>query len=360
MRSRSFADSAGVALGAAVEAIWCGALGAAFAGVTVGASMALAVFAWVVVLTAALLARRLAAGEHGERPARLFAMALIAAAAGVLLVAGRAWAHPSPLWLVVRDVVYSGGLVALGLYLGRESQSPETAVRRAVRGFALLCAVLALAALVGSEPRWAPGALVAALLVGGLFVAIVRYQTLTDLVDPVERLPAWPWLLAVVGAVLLVIATGALLSQVLGVEVVLWVLSVLAGVLRYALAAVAYLVGYLALDLARVIARLMGALHLHAWHPSQQRPVAPHPTVLRRLNARHLTIWSGSRLVATVVGVLVAVGLSFALVTLALRRFRREPPAQVMVVEEREAAGSLRSAAGAAAARWRRRLRRRL
>ena len=88
--------------------------------------------------------------------------------------------------------------------------------------------------------------------------------------------------------------------------------------------------------------------------------MAPHPTVLRRLNARHVTIWSGSRLVATVVGVLVAVGLSFALVTLALRRFRREPPAQAMVVEEREAVGSLRSAAGVAAARWRRRLRRRL
>ncbi len=88
--------------------------------------------------------------------------------------------------------------------------------------------------------------------------------------------------------------------------------------------------------------------------------MAPHPTVLRRLNARHLTIWSGSRPVAHVLGALAAVGLSFALVALALRRFRREPPAQVMVVEEREAVGSLRSAVGVAAARWRRRLRRRL
>jgi hypothetical protein len=351
MRSRSFPDRAGVALGAAVEAVWCGALAAAVAGVTMAAAVLLAVvFAWVVVLAAALLARRFDAGERGERAARLLAMALIVAAAGALLVAGRAWAHPSPLWLVARDVVYSGGLVALGLYLGREPQSPETAVRRAVRGFGLLCAVLALAALVGSEPRWAPGTLVAALLIGGLLVAIVRYRTLSALVDPTERLPAWPWLLAVAGAVLAVVATGALLSQVLRVEVVLWALGAVAAVLRYALAAVAYLAGFVVLDLARVIARILSALHLHPWHPSMHRPAPPHATQLRRLSARHLTIWRGSRLVATVLAAVAAVGLSFALVTLALRRFRREPPAQVMVVEEREALGSLRSAAGTVAA----------
>ena len=316
------------------------------------------VFAWVAVLAAALLARRFSAGEGRERPARLLAMALILAAAGVLFVADRAWAHPSPLWQVARDVVYSGGLVALGLYLGGEPQSPEAAVRRAVRGFGLLCAVLALAALAGSVPGWASWALVAALVAGGLLVATVRYQTLTDLVDPAERLPAWAWLLAVVGAVLVVVATGAVLAQVLSVDVVLWALSVLAGVLRYAFAAAAYLVGYVALDVARVVAGLLGALHLHAWHPSGHRQAAPAPTVLRRLNPQNLRVWRGSRLIATVVGTLGAVALSFVLVAVALRRFRRELPAQAMVVEEREALGSLRSVAGAVAAHWRRRLRR--
>ncbi len=132
------------------------------------------------------------------------------------------------------------------------------------------------------------------------------------------------------------------------------------GVLRYALAGAAYVVGYAALQLAHGIAWLLAALHLHAWHPGGQRPAAPRPTALRRLNARSFKVWRGSRLVATAVGALVAVALSFALVTVALRRFRREPPAQVMVVEEREALASLRSAAGALAARLRRRLRRRL
>lgn len=357
MRSRSFPEHAAVVLAAAVEAIWSGGLVAALTGAS---ALLLIAFAWVTVLAAALLARRFGAGEGRERPARLLAMALILTAAGVLLVADRAWAHPSPLWQIARDVVYSGGLAALGLYLGSEPQSPETATRRAARGFGLLCATLALAALVGSVPGWAPWVLVAALVVGGLLVAIVRYQTLTELVDPVERLPAWPWLLAVVGALLVVVATGALLSQVLRVDVVLGMLNVLMGVLRYALAGAAYVVGYAALQLAHGIAWLLAALHLHAWHPGGQRPAAPRPTALRRLNARSFKVWSGSRLVATAVGALVAVALSFALVTVALRRFRREPPAQVMVVEERETLASPRSAAGALAARLRRRLRRRL
>ena len=50
--------------------------------------------------------------------------------------------------------------------------------------------------------------------------------------------------LAVAGVVLGVIAVGALLSQVLDVDLVRWVLGVLAGLLRYALDGVAYLIGW--------------------------------------------------------------------------------------------------------------------
>ena len=67
-----------------------------------------------------------------------------------------------------------------------------------------------------------------------------------------------------------------------------------------------------------------------------------------------------SRLIASAVGALVAIGLSLALVAVALRRFRREPPAEVAVVEDREALATLRSAAAASASRLGRRLRRRL
>ncbi len=357
MRSRSWLEHAGLAFGAAAEGIWCGALAAALTG----ASWALlAVFAGVTVLAAAQIARRFRIGESRERAPRLLALTLILVATCVLLAAGRAWAHPSLLWQSVRDFVFASGLVLLGVYLGRASQVPEAAVRRAVRGFALLCVVLVCAALAGSAPGWAPAAVVAALVVGGLLIAIVRYQALTDLVDSAERLPAWPWLLAVAGAVLGVIAVGALLSQVLGVDVLLWALGVLASLLRYALDGVAYVVGYAGAGLLRAVAWLLSVLHVHARDPSQVPHLAARPPVLKLRHAGGTRIWSGSKPFFTAVGALVAIGLSLALVVVALRRFRREPLAESAVVEDREALTSLSSAAGELAARLRRRLRRRL
>ena len=65
--------------------------------------------------------RRAAAAPGGDgarrarAPARVLAVALILGATGALLVAGRAWAHPSLLWQVARDVVYAGGLVLVGI-----------------------------------------------------------------------------------------------------------------------------------------------------------------------------------------------------------------------------------------------------
>ena len=73
---------------------------------------------------------------------------------------GRAWAHDYILWQVVRDVVFVALLVFLGIRLGGEEQSPEGAVRRAIRAFVLLCAVLVFAALDGSTPGWAVAAVV--------------------------------------------------------------------------------------------------------------------------------------------------------------------------------------------------------
>lgn len=381
MRSRFVPELAGVALGAAAEGIWAGALAAALTGAS---AAVLIVFAFVTVLGAALLARRYGAAEGAEhaaatgrepaaeraarmgreraalRAARLRALVLIAVAAGVLLVAGRAWAHPLVFWQIARDIVYAGGLAALGLSLGSDPPAPEAAVRRAVRAFALLGAVLLVAALAGSRPGWAAWAVIASLLVGGLLVAIVRYQVLTDVVDPVERLPAWPWLLAVLGAVLVVIAAGALLSQVLRVDVLLWGLAALAGVLRYGLAGVAYLVGYAGAGLLRAIGWLLGLVHVHALGSVRRPMAAPTTAVLPRHNPASLTVWKRSKLMFTAVAAVAAVALAVALVAIALRRFARKPPAAVLVVEEREALGSLRSAAGAFGARLGRRLRRRL
>ena len=357
MRSRSNLEFAGLALGAAAEGIWSGSLAAALTGAS---AAALVVFACVTVAAAAYLARRLSLSEVGERAARLLAVTLALVAAGVLLAAGHAWAHHALLWQAVRDVVYGGGLVLLGISLGRARQSPEAAARRAVRGFTLLCVVLVCAALAGSEPGWASGAVVASLVVGGLLVAMVRYRDLTDLVDAAERLPAWPWLLAVLGAVLGVLAIGALVSQVLRVDLVLGALDVFAGLLRYALDGVAYVLGYAGAGLLRGIAWLLALVHVHAWHPHRVPQLVQRPPALSQRHAGGFKFPSVLRLIGTALGALVAMGLSLALVALALRRIRRGLRAEATIVEEREALASLRSVAGEFAARLGRRLRSRL
>jgi len=357
MSSRFFSEQAGLALGAAAEAVWCGAAVAALLGAS---AFALIAFAWVVVLTAAVLAHRHSGREGGERRARLLAMAIVLAAVGVLLGVGRAWTRPYLPWWFVLAVLYSGALVALGLHLGSAPPWPETATRRAVRSFALLCAVLVTAALGGSTPPWAPWALVAALVLGALLVAVVRYRTLADVIDPAERLPAWPWLLSVVAAALVVIATGALLAEVLRAELVLWVLGVLATGVEDALAGLAFVVGAAGIELIRGIAWLAGALHLHSGHLTLHMKPVPILHARKQLLPPDRAPWHGSRVAAAVAGVAAAVGLSLALVVVALRRFRRVPPAHLMVLEEREALGSVRSAAGDLAALFARRLRRRL
>jgi hypothetical protein len=357
MRFGSRLAFAGLALGGAAEGIWAGCLAAAITGAS---AAALAVFACVTVVGAAYLARRLGLGGMGERAARLLAVTLALAAGGVLLAAGRAWTHQALPWHVVRDVVYGGGLVLLGINLGRDRQSPEAAARRAVRGFALLCAVLVCAALAGSPPAWASGAVVASLIAGGLLVATVRYRDLTDLVDPSERLPVWPWLLAVLGAVLGVLAVGALVSQVLRVDVLVGALGSFASVLRYALYGVAYLIGHVGAGLLRGIAWLLGLVHVHALHPRKVPQLVQRPPTLSQHHAGGFEVPSALKLIGTAVGALVAIGLSLGLVALALRRIRRGPPSEALVVEEREALASLRSVAGGFAARLGRRRRPRL
>ena len=90
-----------------------------------------------------------------ELAGRVVAGIFVAVAVILLLGVGRVWAHDYVLWQVVRDVVFVTLLAFLGVRLGGEEPSPESAVRRAIRGFALLCAVLVFAAAAGSTPGWA-------------------------------------------------------------------------------------------------------------------------------------------------------------------------------------------------------------
>ncbi len=277
------------------------------------------------------------------------------------MVAGRAWAHPSLLWQAARDFVYAGGLVLVGISLGRSTQAPDVAVRRAVRAFALLCVILVVAALAGSEPGWGAAAVVTSIAAGGLLVAVARYGDLIELVDPAERMPALPWLLAVAGAVLVVVAAGALLSVVLRADAVLWALHALGGVLRFALDGIAFAIGYAGATLARGLAWVLGLLHVHPWHAKWVPPQAPKPPVAAPYRHGSGFKFPGTaKLAGMIAGAVLVIGGLLALVALALRRVRREAPAEASVLEEREELTSLRSAAGQFAGRLGRRLRSRL
>jgi len=340
-----------VALAAAVEGIWAGALAAALSGASGPALMA---FAAAVVFAAALLARRVAGGEvaggeatggeaarkgagvegsegKGSRgegsglKARALAAALTLVAAGALLIAGHGWALPASLWLIAADVAYAAVLVVLGLALGGEPLVPEAAVSRAVRGFALLCVILAGARLIGgSAPAWAGVAVVVTLLAGCLLVAATRYEALTALVPSAGRAPVWPWLLAVVGVVASVAVAGVLVGQVLRIDVLLWLLAAVGGVLRYVVEALGFAVALIGAGLIRAIGGVLGLFHVH-FVRAPKPPHGPALHVLAHRTVTHTRSWVVPRLVATVVGVALAIGVPLALTLVALRRVRRTP-----------------------------------
>ena len=347
MHFRSTLEHAGVALGAATEGVWVGAL----AAVLTGAPWAgLAIFSSITVAAAAYVAHPAGNDERDERKARILAGALVVIATGVLLVAGRGWMHQHLVWQIVRDVVFVSGLALLGIILGHGRQAPDDAVARAVRGFALLCVVLVGAALNGSTPRWAPPAVVAALLAGGLLIAVVRYRSLTDQVANADRLPLLPWLLGVAGTVLGVVAIGMLFIQLFAVDVVR---DALEGGLLHALEGVAYVVAVI----LRALDWLFGLLRLRAPSPEALPRWTPPPLLGE---PSHTTRTSGTlRLIVSAGLAAAAIGLAVAFVMMALRRFRREPVGEE-VAEEREALSTVRSAAGRHVAGMGRRLRRRL
>jgi hypothetical protein len=354
MRSRSALDHTGIALGAAVESIWCGALAAAL---THAPWSLLVLFALLTMVAAAEIARWMSRHEGRQGAVRLLVMTLVVVAAAILFAAGRSWLHPFVVWQVVRDALFASGLVFLGIHVGRASPLPEDAVRRSVRAFALLCTVLVVAAIGGETPGWAAVAIAAAVLGGALLIAVVRYRTLADQVDAADRLTHWRWLPAVTAVVLIVIAAGALLSQLLDLDVLQTTLGAVAAVLRYMLAGVAYLIGWAGALLVRGIGWVLGLLNLHA---VQNEPLEPPVAAPQYSPAPRTHVPGSLRLVATIAGVAAAAGLAITLVVVALRRFQRGAAAEEQVVEERETLTSLRSAARRYTSRMGRRLRRRL
>lgn len=350
MRSRSLADALPPAFGAVAEGVWTGAMAALVTGDSGAAYMAGAATA---VAAAALLARYAGRGEGPGRGARALAVALTLVVAATMLVAEHSWSSPHLVASVLVAVAFSALLVLLGISLGRETMSAERALRRALRGFGLLCVLLALAALSDATPGWASGAVVAALVAGALLVVAARAEALSASVPAEDRAPAGRWLLAVVGVLLFVVAVGALVSLLLQVDVLLWALAAAGDVIRYLLQLVAFVVGWVGAGLVRVLSWALGLFHLRPLPPVEP-PAAPpvHAAVPKR--APGTGAWGAARVAAMIAAAAVAVAVPLLLVAFALRRFRRPTPTGVE--EERESVLTFRAAAGQTAGRLRRRL----
>ncbi len=353
MRSRSGLDLAGLALAAAVDGVWCGALAAVLTGASWIPSTA---FAFAVVVVAGYGARQNSGAER-ERIACIVAVAVVLVATGVLFCAGQSWAHPYVVWHGGRDVVFVSMLVVLGIRVGRAVVSPEEAMWRAVRAFGLLCAMLVCAAAAGATPSWGAWVIVASVVVGGLFIAVVRYRDLTDAVNDADRLPAWPWLAAVAAALLGIIAVGLLLTHVVSPNVLRWVLETLAAGLSYALASVAFVIGWAGAWLLRGAEHMFTLFHLHAAGSKSIESLVAEPSYVPATSTADLDTL---RVVLMIGAAVAAVATSLAIVAVALRRSRREPPDQEAVEEEHETLTSPRSAALKRAAAIGRLLRRRL
>ena len=208
------------------------------------------------------------------------AAVLVAVGIAVLFGAGQAWTHDYLLWQVGRDAVFVSGVLLLGVRLGGDDLTPESAVRRAFRGFALLCAVLVCAAIAGSTPAGPPQPWSPPWSREALLIAVMRYRSLTELVAASDRLPSWPWLVAVTGAILCVVAMAALLGQLLSVDILRWLLSAAAAALSTALDAIIYAVGWAGAGLARALGWVLGLFHVRAPHLDLKPPPASRVKVV--------------------------------------------------------------------------------
>ena len=349
MRSRSTLEWTGTAFGAVAQGVWCGVLGSLLSAAS---WPALAVFAAATMLVAAAASRWASADPARLPRARALLAGVVLVAAAVLLVAGRAWDHPYLGWQIARDAGFSAGVAVLGVWIARGDFGPDEAFGRAARAFGVLFAVLLLCGLTGTPVEGSAAAVATVVVAGGLHVALLRYRVLTEVVSEDDRLPVWPWLLAVTTAIVAVLVVTGLAAALLGGETLH---TVFAG----ALTVVAYVAGALAWVVAvvvRGVAWLAGLAHLHVPHhelpkvPAGRVATAPPDQVPIAASALTRTlVTAGLAVLATAAAIAVAV--------FALRRLSREDSRDEAVVEERETVRSVSSATGAALGGIRRRLR---
>jgi hypothetical protein len=349
MRSRSTLEWAGTAFGAVAQGVWCGVLGSLLSAAS---WPALAAFSAVTMLAAAIASRGALADPARLRRGRVVLAGLVLLAAAVLLVAGRAWGHPYLGWQIIRGACFSAGVVVLGVWMARGDFGPDEAFARAVRAFAAICGVLVLAGLTGTTVAWPAAAVATVVVAGGLHVALLRYLVLTDVMSEDDRLPVWPWLLAVTTAIVAVLVLTALAAALLGGDTLHHVLAGALTVIGYVAGALAWVVALV----LRGVGWLAGLAHLHV--PELQPPkIAVGGGKALRPEYQPPAARSALTRVLAMTGLAVlAIGVSIAVVVFALRRLSRGLPGDEAVVEERETVRTVTSATGAALAGLRRRL----
>jgi hypothetical protein len=349
MRSRSTLEWAGTAFGAVAQGVWCGVLGSVLSAAS---WPALAAFAAATMLVAAAASRWTSAEPARLSRGRTLLAGVVVLAAAVLLVAGRAWGHPYLGWQIVRDVGFSAGVAMLGVWIARGDFGPDEAFGRAARAFGILCAVLVLCGLTGTPVQWPAAAVATAVVAGGLHVALLRYRLLTDVVSEDDRLPVWPWLLAVTAAIVAVLVVAGLVAALLGGDTLHTVLADVLTVVAYAASVLAWVVAMA----VRGIAWLAGLAHLHL--PQYEPPkVAAGGGVARPHDQPPLAVSALTRTLVSAGLALLAIAAAVAVVVFALRRLSRDPSRDEAVVEERESVRSVSSATGVALGGLGRRLR---
>ena len=154
---------------------------------------------------------------------------------------------------------FSAGVAVLGVWMARGDFGPDEAFGRAARAFGILCAALVLSGLIGTPVQWPAAAVATVVVAGGLHVALLRYRALTDVVSEDDRLPVWPWLLAVTTAIVAVLVVTGLAAALLGGDALHTVLADALAVIAYVVAVLAWVVAMV----VRGVAWLAGLAHLH-------------------------------------------------------------------------------------------------
>ena len=358
-------DAGGPLLAALLEALWVGTLAALIASSAPAGWVALC---FGLIAAAALLAARArraaaagaaAALARGDEPPptvtaapAAYRLALLAVGAGTTAAITAATA-PHGLretaGALIGAVLLVGACLELGVLVGRAELDPDRALRRALRGFVLLFAVVFLAALGGHAPAGAGVLVAVAVLAAAGLIVVVRMRAIVAAVE--DGVPPVRWIAVVLLADLIALALALLLTAAPLHGGLAWLSGPLAAGLRGLLDVIGFVAAAAAYVVARGLAALLALLHLHLHLPAT-RPGSSHPLRPAGQRPSH-----SDPLVAAIAVVAAAVvALVVWLVTRSLRVERRAGEETVVEEHERLAHEPELRAAGRRLARRLRRL----